>query len=101
MFKLIYAALMLLFSTAMFLFNKNKPSMVCRYELSGIVKEAKGNQGLSLYIEGQDQKKYVPQIESENIVIVSGTRIKVCYDKSQVMPDQTVRIRINDVVYLP
>jgi hypothetical protein len=101
MFKLIYAAFLLLFSSAMFLFNKSKPVKVCKHEISGYVREMKSGGGLLLYIEGQDQKKYIPRIDQENIVIASGTRVKVCYDNMNVMPDQSVVIRINDVVYVP
>lgn len=101
MFKLIYAAFLLLFSSAMFLFNKAKPVRICTHELTGIVREMKSQEGITLYIEGQDHKKYFPLIEREDIIIASGGKVNICYDKAQVMPDQTVRIRINDVVYVP
>jgi hypothetical protein len=101
MLKLIYAAFFLLFSSAMFLFSKSKPMKLCKHELVGIVKEKKTEQGLTLYIEGKDQKIYIPQIETDQVVISSGAKVKVCYDEIRQQPDQTSVIRINDVVYLP
>jgi hypothetical protein len=101
MLKLIYAAFFLLISSAMFLFSKSKPVKVCKHELTGIVKERKDAQGMSLYIEGSDQKVYVPKIESDQVVISLGAKVKICYDEIRVQPDQSSVIRINDVVYLP
>ncbi len=101
MLKLIYAAFFLLISSAMFLFSKSKPVKVCKHELTGIVKERQDAQGMSLYIEGSDQKVYVPKIESDQVVISLGAKVKICYDEIRVQPDQSSVIRINDVVYLP
>jgi hypothetical protein len=101
MLKLIYAAFFLLFSSAMFLFSKSKPVKVCKHELVGIVKERQDAQGMSLYIEGADQKIYVPKIVSDQVVISLGAKVKVCYDEISAQPDASNLIRINDVVYVP
>lgn len=101
MIKLIYGAFFLLFSSAMFLFSKNKPMKSCKNEIIGIVKEKKENNSLVLYIEGKDNKIYYPRIESDNIVISSGSKVQVCYDEATTLADNSLQIRINDVVYLP
>jgi hypothetical protein len=44
---------------------------------------------------------YVPKIESDQVVISLGAKVKICYDEIRVQPDQSSVIRINDVVYLP
>jgi hypothetical protein len=101
MIKLIYAAFFVLFSSALFLFSKNKPLKSCKYEIIGIVKEMKTDKGISLYIEGKDNKTYYPLIETANVVISSGAKVQVCYDAIKTLPDSSLQIRINDVVYLP
>ena len=101
MIKLIYAALFVLFSSALFLFSKNKPLKSCKYEVIGMVKEKQTDKGIILYIEGKDNKNYYPLIETANVVISSGAKVQVCYDAVNTMPDNSQQIRINDVVYLP
>jgi hypothetical protein len=101
MIKLIYAALFVLFSSALFLFSKNKPLKECKYEVIGLVKEKKTENGIILFIEGKDNKMYYPLIETANVVISSGARVQVCYDAINTLPDNSLQIRINDVVYLP
>jgi len=73
----------------------------CKYEIVGMVKERNGINGFSLYIEGKDKKIYHPLIEQENIVISSGARVRICYDSVSTLADNSLRIRINDAVYLP
>jgi hypothetical protein len=101
MIKLIYAAFFVLLSSAMFLFSKKKPMKSCKYEIVGMVKEKNDINGFSLYIEGKDQKIYHPLIEQENIVLSSGAKVRICYDAVSTLADNSLRIRINDVVYLP
>lgn len=101
MFKLIYAALVLLGSSAMFLFSKDKPMTICKQDLTGTVREVKNGQGLQLVIEGRDQKTYIPEIMEDNVVIASGARVRVCYDRKQVMPDGSIRIWITGAVFVP
>ena len=74
---------------------------LCKYEIIGTVKEKNDNNGISLYIEGKDNKIYYPQIEQDDIVLASGARVQVCYDAVNTLADNNLRIRINDVVYLP
>jgi transketolase len=91
----------MLFSSALFLFSKNKPMKSCKYEITGVVKETKDENGLRLYIESKDNKIFYPQIEQDNIVIASGAKVQVCYDAVKTLADNQVQIRISDVVYLP
>lgn len=101
MLKLIYAAFFLLFSSAMFLFSKNKPLKSCKNQIIGIVKEKTDINGVVLYIEGKDNQVYYPKIETENVIISSGSKVQVCYDLATKLPDNSLQIRINDVVFLP
>ncbi len=73
----------------------------CKYEIVGMVKEMNDINGFSFYIEGKDKKIYHPLIEQENIVISSGARVRICYDSVSTLADNSLQIRINDVVYLP
>ena len=100
MLKLIYASLLLLFSSAAFLFSKEKEEAPCKQSLTGIVKELKDESGFYLYIETDDHKKFFPYIENEEVVLSSGSKIRVCYDNAGVFQNSP-RIRINHVSYLP
>jgi hypothetical protein len=100
MIKLIYASLLLLFSSAVFLFSKEKEQLPCKQSLTGIVKEWKDSSGFYLYIETDDHQKFFPYIDREEIVLSSGSRVKVCYDTAGVF-NNSPRIRINHVSYLP
>lgn len=73
----------------------------CKYEITGVVKEIKDENGLRLYIESKDNKIFYPQIEQDNIVIASGAKVQVCYDAVNTLADNKMQIRISDVVYLP
>lgn len=101
MFKLMYAAFLLLFSSAMFLFSKEKSDPVCQHDIVGIVKKSPSPGQTDLYIETQDHKKYYPIIEKEELVIAEGMRIKACYDARQTLTDGSLQVRLSGVVYLP
>jgi hypothetical protein len=101
MFKLIYAALVLLGSSAMFLFSKEKPMTICKHDLTGTVREVRNGQAIELVIEGRDQKTYIPEIIEDDVVIASGSRVRVCYDRQEVLPDGSIRIWITGAVFVP
>jgi hypothetical protein len=101
MIKIIYAACLLLFSSAMFLFSKNKPVADCRQDVTGVVKELKGPEGLQLYVEGTDHKCYFPRIEKEGIFLASGTKVRICYEPVETYSAESLLVRINEVVFLP
>jgi hypothetical protein len=100
MIKLIYASLLLLFSSAAFLFSKEKEQLPCKQSLTGVVKECKDSSGFYLYIETADHQKFFPYIDREEIVLSSGSKVKVCYDSAGVFQNSPL-IRINHVSYLP
>jgi hypothetical protein len=99
MIKLIYASLLLLLSSAAFLFSKEKEDKPCKHSLTGVVKELKDSSGFYLYIETADHQKFFPYIDKEEIVLSSGSRIRVCYDSSGVFQNSPL-IRINHISYL-
>jgi hypothetical protein len=101
MFKLIYAALVLLGSSAMFLFSKEKPMSVCKHDLTGTVREVTIGQDRHLVIEGRDKKTYIPEIMEEDVVIATGAHVRVCYDRQQAQPDGSIRIWITGAVFVP
>ena len=101
MFKLMYAAFLLLFSSAMFLFSRDESVPICKHDVTGIVRELPTSDGIDLYIETQDHKKIFPLIEKENLVIAAGMRIKACYDQQVTRPDGAIEVRLSGVVYLP
>jgi len=100
MLKLIYASLLLLFSSAAFLFSKEKEEAPCKQSLTGVVKELKDESGFYLYIETADHHKYFPYIENDNVVLSSGSKIRVCYENAGEFQNSP-RIKINHVSYLP
>ncbi len=100
MLKLIYASLLLLFSSAAFLFSKEKEALPCKQSLTGVVKELKDESGFYLYIETSDHKKYFPVIDNDEVVLSSGSSIRVCYDNAGTF-EGAPRIRINHVSNLP
>jgi hypothetical protein len=101
MVKIIYAGLLILSSAALFLFSKSKPAKNCKYQLEGVVKEMKDSTGLFLYIETPDKKTFYPRIDNEDVILSSGSKVKVCYDTLQTLSSQALIIRLNDVTYLP
>jgi len=100
MLKLIYGAMLLLLSSAAFLFSKEKDELPCKQSLTGVIKEINDNSGLHLCIETPDQQIYYPTIESDGVVLSVGSKVRVCYDSAGVY-NNTPRIRINHVSYLP
>ena len=101
MVKIIYAGLLILTSAALFLFSKSKPAVHCKNQLEGVVKETKDTTGLFLYIETADNKTFYPRIDNDEVILSSGSRVKVCYDTLQTLSNQALVIRLNDVTYLP
>lgn len=100
MFKLIYGALLLLLSSAAFLFSKEKDEPPCKHSLTGVVKELTDSTGFYLYIETPDHQVFYPYIEKESVILSSGSSVKVCYDTAGIFRSAPM-IRINHVSYLP
>ena len=100
MVKIIYAGLLILSSAALFLFSKSKPAANCKSQIEGVVKEMKDSTGLFLYIETADQKTFYPRIDND-VILSSGSKVKVCYDTVQTLSNQAMVIRLNEVTYLP
>jgi hypothetical protein len=100
MFKLIYGALLLLFSSAAFLFSKEKDEPACKHSLTGIVKALTDSTGFHFYIESPDHQVYFPYIEKKTVVLASGASVKVCYDTIGNFHNAPL-IRINHVSILP
>ncbi|HLO81881.1 MAG TPA: hypothetical protein VK166_13025 [Chitinophagaceae bacterium] len=101
MLKLIYAAMLLLLSSAAFLFSKEKEEFNCARSISGVVKEQKDETGFYLYIQTDDNKIYYPYIEKENVVLASGTKVRVCYDSTGTTSHGQPLIKINHLSFLP
>jgi hypothetical protein len=101
MLKLIYAAGLVLLSSAAFLFSKEKETFNCDNTLSGTIRELKDEQGFFLYIEAADKKTYFPLIDNEDVVLASGAKVKICYSKTTSTSHGHPVIRINHVSYLP
>ncbi len=101
MIKLIYSLLALLISSAMYLFSSSEVVKVCNQDFSGTVKEVTTEKGKSLVIEGNDHIVYYPKIEDNGVVLLAGTRVKVCFEPCRTMSDSTRLIRIIDVTCLP
>lgn len=100
MFKLIFSSLTFMTLSAGFLFSKEKGDHPCKQSLSGIVRESGDKSDFHLLIESSDHKMYLPVIEKDDVVLASGTKVRVCYDMLD--ENSTVRrIRINHVSYLP
>jgi hypothetical protein len=100
MLKLIYGAMLLLLSSAAFLFSKEKDELPCKHSMTGVVKEISDNTGIYLCIETPEHKIFYPTIESETVVLSAGSKVRVCYDTVGVF-NNAPRIRINHVSYLP
>jgi hypothetical protein len=101
MLKLIYAAMLLLLSSAAFLFSKEKEEFNCARSISGVVKEQKDETGFYLYIQTDDNRIYYPYIEKENVVLASGTKVRVCYDSTGATSHGQPLIKINHLSFLP
>lgn len=100
MVKLIYGAMLMLLSSAAFLFSKEKDDLPCKQSLVGVVKEMKFENAVYLCIETPDHQVYFPAIENETVVLASGAKVRVCYDAAGTFKEHS-RIRINHVSYLP
>ena len=92
--------MLLLLSSAAFLFSKEKDELPCKQSMSGIVKEVNDNTGFHLYIETPEHKIFYPIIENESVILSAGSKVRVCYDNIETL-DNASRIRINHVSYLP
>ena len=101
MLKLIYAAILLLLSSAAFLFSKEKEEFNCARSITGVVKEQKDESGFYLYIQTSDNKVYYPYIEKEDIVLASGTKVRICYDSTGTTSHGQPLIKINHLSFLP
>jgi len=101
MLKLIYAAALVLLSSAAFLFSKEKEQYNCDKSVNGIVRELRDEQGFFLFIEADDKKTYFPLIDNEDVVLASGAKVKVCYSETPNSSHGKPVIRINHVSYLP
>lgn len=101
MLKLIYAAMLLLMSSAAFLFSKEKEEFNCARSITGVVKEQKDETGFYLYIQTADNKIYYPYIEKEDIVLASGTKVRVCFDSTGSTSHGQPLIKINHLSFLP
>ena len=100
MLKLIYGAMLLLLSSAAFLFSKEKDELPCKKSLSGVVKEIKDNTGFYLCIETADNTIYYPTIERDEVFLSAGSKVRVCYDNAGEF-NGSPRIRINHISNLP
>lgn len=101
MLKLIYAAALVLFSSAAFLFSKEKEEFNCEHAITGEVKELKDETGFYLYIETADKKVYYPYIDKKDVVLASGAKVRVCFEKTNSLSHGQPLIRINHISYLP
>lgn len=101
MLKLIYGAALVLFSSAAFLFSKEKEEFNCSHAITGEVKELKDETGFYLYIETADKKVYFPYIDKKDVVLASGSKVRVCYENTQSLSHGKPLIRINHISYLP
>jgi hypothetical protein len=101
MLKLIYASAMILFSSAAFLFSKEKEDFNCNLSITGEVKELKDETGFYLYIETADKKVYYPYIDKKDVVLASGAKVRVCFEKTNSLSHGQPLIKINHISYLP
>jgi hypothetical protein len=99
MMKLIYSALVLMLFSAAFLFSKEKEEHPCQHSMTGKVTEIKDAAGFHLCIETPDHKIFQPIIDKADVVLASGTSVRVCYEA--VGDPEASMIRINHVSYLP
>ncbi len=101
MLKLIYGAMLILFSSAAFLFSKEKQDFNCSHSISGVVKELKDETGFYLYIQSEDNKIYYPYIDKKDVVLASGAKVRVCFENTGSLSHGQPLIRINHISYLP
>ncbi|MDX2045514.1 MAG: hypothetical protein SFU87_01935 [Chitinophagaceae bacterium] len=101
MIKIIYACLILLLSSALLMFTTGKTSVACKTETEGVIKEYQDSTGIFLFVETPDKKIFYPQITDDKVVLVSGSKVKICYNVVQHLPDNVTVININQVTYLP
>lgn len=101
MIKLIYSLLALLVSSAMYLFSNSEVAKVCNNEITGIVKDTTTERGRSLIIESADHKVYFPKIDDSRVVLIAGSKVKVCYEPAKKISDTESLIRVVSVTDVP
>lgn len=101
MIKLIYSLLALLVSSAMYLFSNSEVIMVCNNEISGIVKDTTTGKGRSLIIETADHKLYYPKIDDSRVILVAGSKVRICYEPAKKISDTEAIIRVVSVTDVP
>jgi hypothetical protein len=101
MFKLIYASLAFLFSTAVVLFTQKDPVVGCKHEITGVVALSQDSPESAFVILGTDNKVYRPEIKQGEAILVQGQKIRVCYDTIGTGADKSITISVNSTVVLP
>jgi hypothetical protein len=100
MIKLVYTGVFLLFSYALLFFSNGENADQCKYEITGVVKTHTDANGVSLTIHTADNQVFVPVQLSEDVILASGSKVKICYDKVADHDGQH-DIKVFAVTYLP
>jgi hypothetical protein len=101
MFKLIYASLAFLFSTAVVLFTQKDQPISCHQEIIGVVTQSDKDVNSPFIIVTQDNKVYHPVITNETVVLVLGQKVRACYETLGTEPDHSLTISINSTSVVP
>ena len=101
MFKLIYASMAFLFSTAVVLFTQKDEVTGCKNEVTGVVAQSQNSNDPNFVIIGSDKKEYHLEIKQSDAILVLGQKIKVCYDTIAVSSDKSITIAVKSTSVLP
>lgn len=102
MIKVVYASLVFLLSSAIVLLTKgNSHQGKCALEVTGIVTSHGNTSHPDLIIVTSDNKKFLPQITNEEVVLVQGQKVKVCANPVGLNTDSLQVIAIHQIAVLP
>lgn len=102
MLRFVVACCAILLIATLFIFSRSgKDNKPCLNSIEGMVREHRDSTEFYLYIEAKDQKRFFPLLEQNDIVLASGARVQICYEKTDMFSHDQPVIRITSVTYLP
>lgn len=73
----------------------------CKDQMLVTVSDIRDSAGIRLVLTDAAGVPYHPQIINRDVVISSGSRVRVCYEAIDTLADGSLQLRIIDVVALP
>lgn len=102
MIKVVYASLVFILSSAIVFLSKGKSHQgKCAMEITGVVSSRGDSTTTELIIVSKDNKRYLPKISNEEVVLVLGQQVKACATPLGTTVDSMPIVAIHQIAVLP